>query len=841
MIGIVVVSHSRKLAEGIVELAGQMTLGKIAMEAVGGIDDPENPIGTDPMQVLAAIETVAGQAEDGVLVIMDLGSALMSAETALEFLADEIRAKVQLCSAPVVEGTVAAAVQASVGAGLKEAAAEASAALGAKIQQLAPITGETVEENRSETKDELVVENDVHTLELTIHNRLGLHARPAAHLVAEAGRFKSTIQLKKGDQIASAKSINQVALLAVKQGDTILVSSSGPDAEQALAAIQALHKDNFGERDEDLSAVTGPRRQESGREPVVEADGSITGLAGSDGCALGPVQVYQTVLPKIARRECSDIPDELERLKQAISLAADEVNQLREKAEKRSGSGAGDIFKAHGLILEDQDLYDQAAAIIEREKVCAEYGWKQVIAATAQAYRELDSEYMQVRAADVLDCGGRVLYLLSGVKASGVQLAEPAILLADDLSPSDAAALDPEMVLGLVLQTGTVTSHAAILARSLGIPAVMGLPIRDLEGAATLALDGGTGKVWVDPSDEVQNQIISRREAWIAGREQAKASGMKPATTMDGTQIPVMGNIGGPADAAGVLAFGADGVGLFRTEFLFQDRPQAPEEHEQLAAYLLAAKNMEGKPVIIRTLDIGGDKPVPYLQSAVEANPFLGERGIRFCMARKELFRTQLRALLRAAAEENIRIMYPMIASVDELQAALQLQQEVQDELVAEGLDPATRVKTGIMIEVPAAAAEADKLARYCDFFSIGTNDLTQYVMAADRGNQAVVELCDSLHPAVLRMIKMSCDAGREAGIEVGMCGELAADSTATPLLLGLGITELSMSGPAISAVKQAVSAMSLEQCRFLAEEALAAETPEQVRDLLDLFNMTAS
>lgn len=295
----------------------------------------------------------------------------------------------------------------------------------------------------------------------------------------------------------------------------------------------------------------------------------------------------------------------------------------------------------------------------------------------------------------------------------------------------------------------------------------------------------------------------------------------------------VMGNIGVLADASRVLEYGAEGVGLFRTEFLFQDRAEAPNEEEQYEAYVEAAGAMHGNPVIIRTLDIGGDKPLKYLDTPSEDNPFLGERGVRFCMARPELFRIQLRALLRAASEENIWIMYPMISDVEELGSVLEFQNQVRDELVKEGIDIVEKVKTGIMIEVPSAVAVADRLAEKCDFFSIGTNDLTQYVMAADRGNSSVSSLCDNLNPAVLRMVAMTCEAAEKAGIEVGMCGELAGNSKAAALLLGLGLDELSMNGPAIPDVKEAIRSVSMDDCRALAQKALAATSADAVRELL--------
>jgi phosphocarrier protein FPr len=828
MIGIVIVSHSKKLAEGVLELASQMTQGGVPMEATGGIDDHDNPIGTDPMKVMAAIESVAAQADDGVLVVMDLGSALMSAETALDFLSDAVKAKVMLCSAPIVEGTMAAAVQASVGASLQEASAEASTALNVKIKQLAPFTGERL--TPVVAVQEKAAEGESLRLELCIANKIGLHARPAANLVSTAGKFRSSIQVCKGDHCASAKSINQVALLSVKNGDVITITVSGPDAPEAVEALRKLHKDNFGERDEDAVEVV-PERVPC----AIGGEGFVSGSPASAGYAVGPVHAHLASLPEVKRREVADPAAEVRKLDQAIATALADITALERETERTAGKANAAIFKVHGLILGDKDMRDKAAARIADANVNAAFAWRQVMDMTAAAYGGLDDDYMRARAADVMDCGRRVLRILTGEAAQAIRLVRKSIIVARDLSPSDVAGLDPEMVLGIVTETGGATSHAAILSRAMGIPAVIGVGecLQHVSDGQIIALDGVAGTVWTTPEQSVLDAIHAKRAAWLAGREEARAKGAAPARTLDGTEIMVMGNIGIPADAPRVLEYGAEGVGLFRTEFLFQDRDQAPDEDEQFEAYATAARAMQGRPVIIRTLDIGGDKPLSYLDTPKEANPFLGERGVRFCMARPDLFRTQLRALLRAASEENIWIMYPMISDVQELSDVLAFQAQAREALVREGQKIADRVKTGIMIEVPSAVAVADKLAGRCDFFSIGTNDLTQYVMASDRGNASVSKLCDSLNPAVLRMIAMTCDAAKAAGIEVGMCGELAGNSKAAPLLLGLGLEELSMSGPAIPEVKEAIRSVRMEECRALALKALEAGSAAAVRELL--------
>jgi phosphocarrier protein FPr len=780
------------------------------------------------MKVMMAIESVAAQSEEGVLVIMDLGSALMSAETALDFLPDEVKEKVLLCSAPIVEGTMAAAVQASVGASLQEVSNEAGAALNVKIQQLAPITGESVIAVTPAQAD--LPEGEEFSIEMLIINKMGLHARPAANLVATAGKFSSSVTVHKGEQSASAKSINQVAMLAVKNGDSITIAVSGPDAQEAIDALKALHEENFGERDEDIMDIP--------QEEAIEAsvvDGIINGAPGSNGYAVGPAYVHKARLPEVERTAISDPSAEIKRLDGAIATGLSELKALEKETEKTAGKANAAIFEVHGLILGDRDMRDKAALQIEDRKVNAEFAWLEVMSAMAEGYRNIDDAYMKARAADVMDCGGRVLRILCGEEEQGIVLKDEAVIVAHDLSPSDVAGLDLDKVLAVITEVGGVTSHAAILSRSMGIPAVIGVGDAGAQIAADsiIALDGFEGKIWIAPDQQVQDDLSAKRSAWLEERETAKAKGAEPARTSDGTEIMVMGNIGVPADAPRVLEYGAEGVGLFRTEFLFQDRDQAPTEDEQFEAYLEAAQAMQGNPVIIRTLDIGGDKPVKYLDTPVEENPFLGERGVRFCMARPELFKTQIRALLRAATKENIWIMFPMISDVQELEGVLEFRDQVRTELISEGMAISEKIKTGIMIEVPSAVAIAEKLAGISDFFSIGTNDLTQYVMAADRGNGAVSNLCDSLNPAVLRMVGMTCDAAKKAGIEVGMCGELAGNPKASALLLGLGLDELSMNGPAIPDVKEAIRATSMEECRVLAKKALAARSGDEVRELL--------
>ena len=519
----------------------------------------------------------------------------------------------------------------------------------------------------------------------------------------------------------------------------------------------------------------------------------------------------------------------------AVATAQSEIQQLHTQAVAQVGEAEAAIFEAHLLFLQDPDFMDQAKSAIFEQKINAEAAWQQTAEATADMFRNLDSAYMQARAADVLDVAQRVLRHLLGVEAPTLDMPEPAILLAADLTPSDTARLDPSRVLGLAVEVGGATSHSAILARALGIPAIvgMGAALAEIADGQIIALDGGNGRLWPKPSKKQQTKLQTERETWLEQQQAAKAAGKEPAVTKDGRSIEIAANIGGPLDTAVALEYGAEGVGLFRTEFLFLGRDSAPSEDEQFDAYQKAAEAMGRKPLIIRTLDIGGDKPIAYINQDHEDNPFLGWRGIRFCLDHPEIFKPQLRAILRASAGTNIKLMFPMVGTVDELRRAKAVLADCMTELKVKKVPFDENMEIGIMIEVPSAVAVADQLAVEAHFFSIGTNDLTQYVMAADRGNARVANLADALQPAVLRMIKQTVSAAHAGGIWVGMCGELAGNALATPLLLGLGLDELSMNAPAIPGVKTAVRRYTIAETQTIAKKVLGLDSAQAVQAYL--------
>jgi phosphocarrier protein FPr len=444
------------------------------------------------------------------------------------------------------------------------------------------------------------------------------------------------------------------------------------------------------------------------------------------------------------------------------------------------------------------------------------------------AWERLDDEYLRARAGDLAAVGRQVLERLLGQAPAGVPSA-PGIVVAPDLSPAQTAVLEPSVVQGIATAYGGPTSHSAILARSLGLPAVVGLGdvLLSLREGTPLALDGEAGVAYPNPPAEVSAEYEERARARAEVVRASRAAAQGPATTRDGTTIEVAANVGALADVPAALASGADGVGLLRTEFLFLDRGAMPDEEEQYEAYLGIARALEGRPLVLRTLDVGADKPLPYVQQQHEANPFLGERGLRLGLARPDVLEIQLRAALRVTAEHSVKIMFPMVATIEEYRAAVRLLEAVR------AASDLPRPEVGVMVEVPSAALRAEAFAREVDFFSIGTNDLTQYTLAAERGNERVAAIADPLHPAVLRLIQLVADAGRARGKWVGVCGEVGGDTLATPILLGLGVTELSVAPPLVPGVKDAVRAVDLDAARALAAEALGLESAPAVRELV--------
>jgi phosphotransferase system enzyme I (PtsI) len=529
----------------------------------------------------------------------------------------------------------------------------------------------------------------------------------------------------------------------------------------------------------------------------------------------------------------SDLAGEEERLQSSLAETRRQILAVQERLREAMGAEEAQIFDAHLLVLEDPMLLQETARFIREDLVSAEYAFHQASEKYAEALGKVDDSYLSERAADIRDVTQRVLSNLMGQPLCSVlaDLTEPCIVAAHDLTPSDTATMDPAMVLGFVTEVGTRTSHTAILARSLRIPAVLGLgeAIGELNTGQSVLLDGFNGFVVIDPAEQTlfeYGQLVDRQTSI---EESLEVIHDDAAETKDGHRIILSANIERAADVEGVLQCGATGVGLFRTEFLFINRSDLPDEEEQFAAYRQVAESLAPDPVIIRTLDLGGDKLLSHVNVAAEMNPFLGWRAIRLCLEETDLFRTQLRAILRASAFGDLKIMYPMISGVEELDAANVLLDECRGQLRAEGVAFAEALEIGVMIETPSAAMIADSLAKRVKFFSIGTNDLIQYALAVDRLNEKIAHLYEPTHPGILRLIKATVDAGKAHGIWTGVCGEMAGDLAAVPLLLGLGVGELSVTPSMVPRVKMLIRSIEMSQARELAEFALGSESPKQI------------
>ncbi len=827
MVGIVIVSHSQRLAEGVVELARQMAGPDVPILAAGGLREPAGAIGTDIAIIGEALD--AADQGDGVLVLMDLGSAILSTEMARDMLPPEVAERILLCEAPLTEGAIAAAVQARLGAPLQQVAAEARAALAPKQVQLGaapePTTAAVTPVPETLAARQM--------LTLTIRNRLGLHARPAARFVGTVGGFKADVSVTNdttGRGPVSALSINGVTTLGVRSGHTITLRASGPEAEAALAAVQRLANDNFGDPPEDVGPAAPTTETTAAPQPEVAValvdNTPHPGIAAGPGLALGPVRRFAaTRLTPPA--DSADGPDvELGRLAAALTNARARIEASRRAVLAHGDKQSAEIFDAHLLFLDDSALREPAEHAIRRQGSNAAQAWHNAASALADTYRGLDDPYLRARAADVEDVNQQVLAALLGVETRPT-LTAPGILVADDLTPAETAGLDPRIVHGIATAFGGPTSHSAILARSLGIPAVVGLGtgLRDLAEGTPLVLDGDAGLIVPNPDAATRTAVETRRQAAAQAATAARAAAQEPAVTRDAKRIEIVANVGSVADARAAVAAGAEGVGLFRTEFLFLDRDTAPTEDEQATAYRAVCAAMEGRPVIIRTLDVGGDKPLAYVDMGQEANPFLGWRAVRVGLDQPEFFKTQLRAIARTAAEFPVRVMFPMIATPDEFVRAKTLLTESLAETAV-----TAKIPTGIMVEIPSAAVRARQFAELVDFFSVGTNDLTQYTLAAERGNARVARLADAFQPAVLELIGQTAAAAAARGIWAGVCGELAGDPLAVELLVGLGITELSMSAPAIPRAKQIVRELTLDTARARAQHALTLPSAEAIR-----------
>ena len=837
MVGIVVVSHSDTLAEGVVRIAREMASPELALEAAGGLAEP-GVLGTDAERVRAAIERA--MSPDGVLVLMDLGSALMSAEFAVELL-DGAAGPVRLSDAPLVEGAVAAAVAASGGGTLDEVAAEARGALAMKAAQIGVEVAAGGDGDASETAEAVggdASETAEAGAELRVGNAIGLHARPAARFIEVVRGFDADVRVAKlgGGPAVGARSLTNLVSLGARLGDTLLVTANGPQAEAAVAALRELAESGFGDGWGSAAPAPAatPATPATPAMDVNHAIGGLTsiasailpGVAASPGLAIGAAFRLGGDPGPPPERAPGPPQEELALLDRGLQEARAAIERDRDTLAARAGSPGAEIFRAHLALLDDQALLEPAEAAIATGAT-AERAIHEAAEQVAGVYRALPDPLLAERAADVLDVGRRVVAALRDDVT--VVEAPRGIVVGDELTPADTAALDPALVTGLVTARGSATTHAAIIARSLSLPAVVGVgpAALTIPAGTTLLVDGDAGTVQVDPPPAELDDARVRSERLRRSAAAARSRAHEPGATRDGTRIEVFANLGSAAEAAAAVEFGAEGVGLLRTEFLFWGREELPGEEEQAETLRQIAITLDGRPLVVRTLDAGADKPLPALAMPPEANPFLGVRGIRVGLLRRDLLATQFRAILRVAAEHPLKTMLPMVATLAEIEAARRVLAEARADT---GID--VPMELGIMVEVPAAALTATRLAAHVDFFSVGTNDLTQYTMAAERGDARLASLLSGPQPAVLRLVRDTVDAASARGRWVGVCGELAGDPAAAVLLAGLGVTELSMATGLVPAAKAALREVELASARAAALAALETDDADAARAL---------
>jgi phosphocarrier protein FPr len=667
---------------------------------------------------------------------------------------------------------------------------------------------------------------------ITVPNPTGLHARPAAVLANQAKKFQSDVRVRRGDAEANAKSVVGIMKLEIGRGDQITLEAQGADANDAIATLTELIRQGLGEdgaqpvpapASRAVPAATKPTPQRRSTDPNL-----VLGVSASPGLAVGKVFQLRHTDIQVAEQG-GDPQAERRALDEALAQARVQLQALQGRLRGQADADKAAIFAAHEELLSDPELLDLAASTITNGKSAA-WAWQQAFRSYADQLAGLQSELLAARANDVRDVGERVLRIITGAPSEDVELPPQTILVAEELTPSDTANLDRSKVLGFCTVGGGASSHVAILARAMDIPAVAGIEpqVLDLPNGTPVILDGVKGELRLNPSSAEVQRIQDMLQQQATKRKADLQTAQQPAVTLDGHRVEVVANIGKNAEAQQVVQLGGEGVGLLRSEFLFLDRATAPTEDEQAQIYTEIAQTLgPDRPLIIRTLDVGGDKPLSYLPLAKEENPFLGVRGVRVGFDQPELLRTQLRAILRASTLGNVRIMFPMIATLDEWRMAKAMLDEERAQL---GAAP---IPAGIMVEVPSTAVMADQFAREVDFFSVGTNDLTQYTLAMDRGHPKLAPQVDGLNPAVLQLIGNAAQAAHRHGKWIGICGGIASDPQAVPILIGLGVDELSVSAPTLPGIKAQIRELNLEACQRLAQQALQQDTAAAVRALV--------
>jgi phosphoenolpyruvate-protein phosphotransferase/dihydroxyacetone kinase phosphotransfer subunit len=846
-VGIVFVSHSALIARGVTELAAQMAPG-VRLIAAGGMAD--GSIGTDAAIIADAIARADEGA--GVLVLADLGSAVLSTTTALELMVDpDLAARTRVCEGMSVAGAVAAAVQANLGSP----------------------TGEVLQAARGETTEAAGAGEGGRSFEIEVRNPAGLHGRSAANFATTASGFHSAVSLENltlNSAPIDGKSFNAVMHSGTEQGHRIRVTVKGEDQDAAFEALRVLGDAGFpdlsaggtsGARAGGAGGAEGSAGESAGRDAARGPDvggagsaarppaargpqpasastrpnlpGALAGIPGAAGIAVGPVWIYRPSPPASDPGVFAG-PEGARVVEAAADRAATELERLAARVRSHGREEDGAIFEMQALLAGDKELVCRAIELTATGKT-ADSAVESVFAEEAAGMADIKNELLAARAADYRDVGARIARIIRG---EALTLPEaPSIAVAEDLPPSIAEEIPEDLLLGVAIQAGSATAHVVILSRGRGVPAVVGVPglLEAASAAAEIAIDGETGEVVVDPDAAARAEFEGRAAALAERRRVAAALRGRPGSTADGRLIPLLANIGGPDEAARALEAGAEGVGLFRTEFLFMKRPAPPSEDEQTQAYREAFEAFgPNRPVVVRLADIGGDKSIPYLRLAAEANPFLGVRAIRLAYADRGLLTTQLRAIWRAGGEAGVtpHVMAPMVGTIADAELLLALRDQARSDVARTGRKLPDRMVTGVMVEIPSAALISRELARLVDFFSIGTNDLTQYTLAADRSNPALSRLQDALHPAVLRLIAKTVEGADAAGIPVAVCGELAGDPAGALVLVALGVDELSADSNSLDEVRAALGRVRRAQLDELAAGALAAPDARAVREL---------
>jgi multiphosphoryl transfer protein len=804
MVGLVLVSHSRPLAEAVGDLVRRTVNSDLRLSCCGGVGEDRSELGTDAIEIEQAISTV--YSDDGVLVLMDMGSALLSAETAKEFLNPEQQEKVRLTSAPLVEGGIAAAVQVQLGSSLDEVANAALQSLLPKqdqVQDVPPAVQATPPAPNLSAHE---------TLDVTIQNPHGLHLRPAALLIKTLSAFPAEVLIENRTGSRGpipARSLVDVARLQIHQGDSVRFSISAPDPQPVIDSIRSLVETQFGE----LAQPDPPTEAKSA--PDVSQPFGV-----SRGIAIGRPLLLETIVasvPKYTLEFAPDITREVARLRSAVASAITEFDTRIERLKGSLHEHELEIFNAQRMLFADPSILKEVQSRIQEGHLNAAAAWHEVLSRCAADQERAEDPYLRARAADFREVERTVLARLidsrEGSALPDQAFADPTLLICEELTPTLAEQLRRLSIAGVIQLGGGTTSHGAILARALGIPAIGGArkDSERLRTAQRVAINGSAGSLWIDPPPELLSDLIGQQQLELSEGQQALQKSHEPAITQDGISIQVGGNAGSAKDIAGARINGAEFIGLFRSEFLFQDFKGEPDEDQQLAAYREALAPAGGAfPVIVRLLDIGGDKPLKFLPQPKEANPFLGVRGIRLLMANPRFFRSHLRAILRTADSFRVQLLIPMITDLSEILATRKMLAEIADELAKGNVPHQWPIPVGAMIETPSAGLLIDQLLPHLDFISIGTNDLTQYVLCAERGSALLTAFSDSLHPAVLRVCAQVIRAAQERGVKVSICGEMASDPEALPVWLALGLREFSLTAAEIPATKSLLRKLTI-------------------------------